>query len=324
MVAAHLFVPQVGNAFSLQADFGVRLGSGLHIINNLAVHRINNYLAAKSRYGKGYRNRGIDIVILALEYGMTPYNDFYKHISPGAAVDARFSHASQTLALAVVDSRRDIHLKPFLHGYITASMAVSTFIFNYLAGAVTVRTGLYIADRAKEGLLGKYHLALTAALGTGNGLCTLLGSRSVTGLTFFLYIQFYGLRCTEYRFFEGYVHTGTKIGALHGCIARPAASAGSAAEEITKYITENIAKICAVEIKAAEAAATCAVVKGCMAELVVLAPFLRITQYRICLRCFLKFLFRLRISRVHIRMVFFGEDSVCFLNGCVVSILLNA
>ena len=145
----------------------------------------------------------------------------------------------------------------------------------------------------------------------------------MTGLTFFLYIQFYGLRCTEYRFFEGYVHTGTKIGALHGCIARPAASAGSAAEEITKYITENIAKVCTVKIKAAKAAAGSSV-KGWMAELVVLAPFLRITQYRICLRCFLKFLFRLRISRVHIRMVFFGEDSVCFLNGCVVSILLNA
>ena len=88
-------------------------------------------------------------------------------------------------------------------------MTIRTFFFYYLAGTVTVRTGLDITHRTEERLLGEYHLALTAAFRTGNRLCTRLCPCSMTGLTFFLYIQLYGLGGAEHRLFKGYMDTGT-------------------------------------------------------------------------------------------------------------------
>ena len=76
--------------------------------------------------------------------------------------------------------------------------------------------------------------------------------------------------------------------------------------------------------KQAAAGTSATVFKSRMAKLVILFSLLRVAQYCICFRCFLKFLFCFFIPRVHIRMIFFGKDTICFFYCCVICVFINA
>ena len=60
---------------------------------------------------------------------------------------------------------------------------------------------------------------------------------------------------TKYSFFKSNPHTGANVGSLHGAAVSSASPA--AAKEIAEYISENIAEICVVKVKAAKAATAC-------------------------------------------------------------------
>ena len=54
MVAAHILIAQRGHAFAPEPHPGVRLGTGLYVIENLTVNGIDLYLAAQGRSCLGY------------------------------------------------------------------------------------------------------------------------------------------------------------------------------------------------------------------------------------------------------------------------------
>ena len=56
--------------------------------------------------------------------------------------------------------------------------------------------------------------------------------------------------------------------------------------------------------------------------LIIQFPLLRISQHFVSFRYFLKNLFRIWISFIHIRMIFFGKFSICLFNRCFVCIFI--
>ena len=252
---------------------------------------------------------------------MPSHNHLHQHIPSGAAVDAGLAQAGHTGGLSVVNTCGNIHRVALAHGNVSGTPAVGTFFLNNLSCTLTVRTGLHIADCSKERLLGKYHLALAAALGTGFGTGSRLCTAAVTGLTGFLHRQVYFLFASKHRLLKGDADAGTQVRSLHRTVA--ARSAGTpSAKEIAKNIAEYIAKVSTAEIKASGSAG--AAVKRGMAKLVVLASFLRITQNRICLRGLLKLFFSLFISRIHVRMIFLCKNTICFFYRRFVRVFIYA
>ena len=61
-----------------------------------------------------------------------------------------------------------------------------------------------------------------------------------------------------------------------------------------------------------------------MAELVILLALLRIAEHAVSLRCLFKFGLCLLVSGIGIRMIFFGELSVCLFQGIVIRVFGNA
>ena len=49
MVSAHIAPVECRNSFALKAYFGLRLRSGFHFINDLAVYGINDHISSESR-----------------------------------------------------------------------------------------------------------------------------------------------------------------------------------------------------------------------------------------------------------------------------------
>ena len=199
-------------------------------------------------------------------------------------------------------------------------MAIGTFLLYHLTTSLTLRTGLYITHSAEERLLRKYHLALTTALGAGFGAGTGFCTGTVTGFTVFLHIQLNFLFTAEYRFLKGNTDTGPKVCTLHGAVALAAAS--PAAKKVTENITENIAKIGTAEVEATGSAR--AAVKCSMTKLVILTSLFGITQYRICLGSFLKLLFGLSITRIHIRVILLCQHTIRFFDCRIICIFLYA
>ena len=108
----------------------------------------------------------------------------------------------------------------------------------------------------------------------------------------------------EHCFFECYVHSGAEIGSPHGAVVCPSSAAS---EQIAENITENVAHIRAVEVKAAEAARSAsAVLKGGVAELVVLSSLIRIAEHGIGFGCLFKLCLSIFITRIYIRVIFLG------------------
>ena len=227
---------------------------------------------------------------------MASHDDLHQHIASGAAVDAGFALAGQPFALAVVDTGGDIHLKALAHGHISGSMAVRTFFLDDLAGPVAVGQVCTFRTVPKKDCWVNTTWPLPPHLGQVTGWGAGLRSGSVAGSCTLLHIQLDGLGSAEYRFLKSDMHAGAQVRALHRCVSGASAPAGTAAEEISENISENISEISAAEIKAAEAAARAAV-KRSMAELIVLASFLRIAENGVCLGSLLEFFSRLLCHR---------------------------
>ena len=93
------------------------------------------------------------------------------------------------------------------------------------------------------------------------------------------------------------------------------------AKQITEDITKNITKICPVKIKTAiSTGSACTAFKRCMTKLIVLTPFICITQNSIGFRSLLELLFGFCISWIHIRVIFFRQSSVCFFQSRIIRI----
>ena len=250
---------------------------------------------------------------------MAPHDDLNQHIAPGSSIDARLAQPRHARGLAVVDSRGDIDGIPFLHGYISGSMAVDALVLDDLAAALAVRTGLHVPDRPEQGLLGEHHLALAAALRAGLRAGPGLGTGTVTGLTGLLHIQLYLFLTAEHSFLKGNTDAGAQVRPLHGAVA--AAPAPAAAEQIAEDIPEDIAEIRPAEIEASSARSA---FKSGMPELIVLPPLVRIAQHGIGFRSLLEFLFRLRVTRIHVRMVLLRQNAICFFDCSVICTFIYA
>ena len=127
----------------------------------------------------------------------------------------------------------------------------------------------------------------------------------------FLEIDLNLLLAAKNSLLKGNPHGGPHIGAPHGAVVSPGGPAG--AENIAEDIAENVAHIPG-EVESAEptGSGSGARVKRSMAELVVLLTLLRIAEHTVSLGSFLKFGLCLLVPRVRIRMVLFGQSSVCF------------
>ena len=148
-------------------------------------------------------------------------NDFHQKVSAGAAVNTGLALLTDPDALAIVNARRNGDINGLAVGDIAGSAAVGALVFDDLAGSAAVRTGLDIADRPEEGLLGKDDLAFSSALGTHLGRCSRLGAGPVTGGAGILEIQGQLFLSAENSLQEGDPHAGADIGALHGTVGRP-------------------------------------------------------------------------------------------------------
>ena len=61
-----------------------------------------------------------------------------------------------------------------------------------------------------------------------------------------------------------------------------------------------------------------------MTKLIILTSFFRVAKYSICFRSFFKLLLRLCISRIHIRMILFGNFTICLFQSRFIDILTDA
>ena len=167
-------------------------------------------------------------------------------------------------------------------------MAVRTFLFDDLTAAVTVRTGLYISYRAKQGLLCIYDLTFTAAFRTGlRGLVP--GFAPVPWQVVHSSFRFRSSSFSQPNTASSKVMRTAVLTLAPFIGPLFALSAAAAAEKISENITKDISHIAAVEIKAAESSGTSAALfKRSMSELIILSAFFRIAQYGICLGCLLK------------------------------------
>ena len=119
---------------------------------------------------------------------------------------------------------------------------------------------------------------------------------------------------SENSFLKRNVDNSAEVCSLHRSIVCPS-SASAATEQVAENIAEDITHISAAKVEAAESAGSCAataVFKCSVAKLIVLTPFVRITQHAIGFCRLFKFCLGLFVARVHIRMVFLGQFTVCF------------
>lgn len=140
----------------------------------------------------------------------------------------------------------------------------------------------------------------------------------MTGLALILQHQFDLLLAAESRLLKFDPHTGPDILSLHRPIV---GSSATAAKEISENISENIREIHPGEIKSAGSTGS---VEGGMTKLIILPPLLRIAQNRIGLRCLLEFLLGILVAGIHIRMIFFCQLSVSFLDLLLAGISVHA
>ncbi len=324
VVAPHLGIAHRGNALAPQADLCVCLCARLYIVHHIAVHGLDADVSAQSCLGKGDGHCGEDIHILPHKDGVTRHCHLHKQISSRAAVYARLSLLADADALSVVNTRRDGHSDLLLAGNIAGSAAVRALVLDDLSAAVAVRTCLYVLHCAEEGLLGVDNLALAAAFWTGLGGCTRLGPCPVALRTGILEDNLNLLLAAKHSLLKCDADALADVHPLHGTLICPS-SAPASAEQIAENVSEDVTEISAAEIKSSEASGSAgAALKGSMAELVILTALLRIAQDRVGLRRLFKFLLRLFISGIHIRMVLFCHLPVCLFQSCLVRVPADA
>ena len=96
---------------------------------------------------------------------MTGYLNLDKQISSWSTVYTRLAFFTDTDALAIVDSGRNVDLNAFSAGCIARAVACGTFIANDLSGSVTIRTRCHVSHRTEHGLLCVRNLTGTVTFG---------------------------------------------------------------------------------------------------------------------------------------------------------------
>jgi hypothetical protein len=113
---------------------------------------------------------------------------------------------------------------------------------------------------------------------------------------------------SEHGLFEVERELVAQVGAAEGAAA---AAAPAAAEDVAEHVAEDVAeRVAGVEARAAATRR----VEARMAELVVGRAFLRIGEDLVGLLGLLELLFRLRVVRIAVRVVFHGEAPVGLLD----------
>ena len=158
--------------------------------------------------------------------------------------------------------------------YPAFALTVRTGFFYYLAGAAAGIAGADSGKRAKHGVLLRAHLTAAAADGTGCGLCARLCAAAAAGRTVFLTGYKYFLLAAECGFLKGYGKVIAQVVARNGAIAplRTAAKAAKPTETASGKGREYVLK--APKTTPTETTAGLSRIKGRMAKLIVLGPFL--------------------------------------------------
>lgn len=234
-------------------------------------------------------------------------------VSGRAAVAAGISFAADIQDLFIIDACGNRDLQRLFTAYLAFAIAGLTGGIDHFSRAMAAVTGLGGLHHAEGRALADTHLACAVTVGAGFGRGSRRRAGTVTVLTVFDLLIGNGFRTALCRFFKGNSHIG-----LH--IASPARSvgigpAGASAEAAPKEAIENIREIkTALEGARASGSAAEIGVYARMAELVVSGALVTVGQHLIGLVGLLEFDLCLLIPRVQIRVIFFCEGSVRFLD----------
>ena len=216
--------------------------------------------------------------VLTLENRMVGHINFNEKISSRSSVDTRLALIAYPYALSVINSRRHCHFDLLAAGCIACARTFGALLFDNFTRSAAVRTGLYILNSSEERLRSVDYLTPAAALRACFRRCSRFRACSVTILTWIFQNQIQFFFTSEHRFFKSNSYAFSYIGAFHRSVSgAPASSASS--KQVTEYITEYVAEISSIKIKSTKSAgSSCSAFKCCVAELVILAAFFRITQ----------------------------------------------
>ena len=254
---------------------------------------------------------------------MGTHRNLHLQVARRTAVCARIALAGNVDDLSVVNTGGyvDAHLLGLAHTSLTA--AGRTGALDNLAPSLTAGTGGLGLHHAEWGTLLAGDLTAAAALGAGGGAGALFGAAAATLATGGDALDGYLLLTALRRLVKGNDHRSTGIAAATGGIGvlPPSAAAEAAAEDGG----ENIPDIPEVHVGTAPAAATGAEVGvyARVTKLVVPRLFLRVGQHLIGLAHFLKLGFRLRVTGVQVRVVFFCHLAIGFFDFVVRGALLH-
>ena len=141
---------------------------------------------------------------------------------------------------------------------------------------------------------------------------------TMAGLALFPVINLYLLLTAKDCLLKADIDGRAHICTAHRIVRRTRSRSASATEQIAEQIAENI---CSAE-SVIESAVASLLERG-EAELIILLPLLRIGKNRICFRSLLEFLGRF-LARIHIRMIFLSQFSICFLELGIIGVLTDA
>ena len=96
---------------------------------------------------------------------MTGYLNLDKQISSRSAVYTRLAFFTDTDALAIVDSGRNVDLNAFSAGRVSRAAAYGTFVTDDFSGSAAIRAGCHVSHRAEHGLLCVRNLTGTVTFG---------------------------------------------------------------------------------------------------------------------------------------------------------------
>src|SRR3970282_1527447 len=105
-------------------------------------------LAAESRRREAHRYLAVQIVVIALKYGMRLDVDHHIKIAGRTAVDARLAFAREPDAIALVHACGNLHRQRLVLLDAPRAAAVGAGGGNDLAGAVAAGTGLLDREKA--------------------------------------------------------------------------------------------------------------------------------------------------------------------------------
>src|SRR5436190_1576211 len=142
LLAAHALDPLAAHAEGFAG-----LGFGGHADLGGAVERGDRDLAAEGSGRDGDRHLAMQVVMVALEYGVRLDVDLHVEVSRRAAVHAGLAFAREPHAVAFVDAGGDLHGERLLQLDATTSGACAAWMRNDASRPVAARTSLRNRER---------------------------------------------------------------------------------------------------------------------------------------------------------------------------------